>query len=1078
MASKRKILEAMTRSGLLDIAKHYEITGLTAQSKANIVDALAGSRKVQPDEFLTLFSRDDLKGLCQALSLDESGREKQLLIDRLMGLETGNSDTQTTANNTRQAMAKKKPKTDVDGLNVEDYRHSGAKRKNNPPAKIAAEGMVPVMPKIEYSYSPRRPPVLRFDTSGKADKLPELLEKATKGPLTKDEAQVLAEALRTQQPWLEWAGKQEAESKGNLEHPGIVPVYGLGCHTDGRPYYAMRFIKGDNLKEAIRQYHDRSAPARDRPLLLRQLRARFVAVCNAIAYAHSRGAIHRDLKPGNIMLGKYGETLVVDWGLAKVVGRSDEPPPGDTTESTLHVRLAGNSDTLGTQLGQAMGTPAYMSPEQAAGRGDVGPASDIYSLGATLYHLLVGRPAFQEADINVLLAKVREGDFPPPRKLHRDVPRPLESICLKAMATRPEDRYTSALALAADIEHWLGDEAVSAHRETVLARAGRWLRRHRARAASAAIILVVCAVALSVSTILIGLEQLETEKARKRAEHNFLEARKQGARAETNLQAAEKQRRRAETNFKEAQSERQRAEEQAAAARAQKKLADASAARALLLKNLAEQHGEQARLNFQKARDAVDQMLAETDKSLPRGADMQPIRRKILEKALTFYQGFRKEKSDDPEVRQNAGQAHARLADIYQRLGEEKLAHDNYVRAISLFQGLLEKSTDAQVRKDLARCHNNLGTLFSRQDKEKDAIQEYERSLAVMEKLVRDFPEEPDLQAELANTIINLGNRLAALGKASEARVQHDRAFEIISGLTQRNPHRLDYQHDLAGLHITQGQALERARKSQAAHDAFRSAHAVLVRLLKARPGDPDLRRDLATAHYGMGIQLANLKKGQQAYDEYQKALAIRQKLTDEFPRDFVYQTDLANSHHILGLRLSRMDRPADAEKSYRTALALRQKLVAEFPKRPLHQRQLAETLVELGALLERQGLNTAARESYRQALATLLTSKGHAVLARAAASLPRLMPSSWQDHLEAACCFARCADFTKTDDRLSAERKAGLARAYADQAIRFLQQAVDNGLTNPLLLDDPRLQSLRTRSDFGMIVTRLKNKL
>lgn len=225
MASKRKILEAMTKSGLLDIARHYEITGLTAQSKANIVDALAGSRKVQPDEFLTLFGRDDLKGLCQALSLDESGREKQLLIDRLMGREAGNIDTLATANNTRRAMAKKKPKTDVDGLNVEDYRHSGAKRKNNPPAKIAAEGTVPVMPKIEYSYSPRRPPVLRFDTSGKADNLPELLEKATKGPLTKDEAQILAEALRTQQPWLEWAGKLEVESKGFSVDPVALHIH-------------------------------------------------------------------------------------------------------------------------------------------------------------------------------------------------------------------------------------------------------------------------------------------------------------------------------------------------------------------------------------------------------------------------------------------------------------------------------------------------------------------------------------------------------------------------------------------------------------------------------------------------------------------------------------------------------------------------------------------------------------------------------------------------------------------------------------------------------------------------------------
>lgn len=869
----------------------------------------------------------------------------------------------------------------------------------------------------------------------------------------------------------------EAEITGNLEHPGIVPVYGLGCHADGRPYYAMRFIKGDNLKEAIRRYHDLATSPRDRPLLLRQLLARFVAVCNAIGYAHSRGAIHRDLKPGNIMLGKYGETLVVDWGLAKVVGRDDRWMPGETAESTLHVQLAGDSETLATQLGQTMGTPAYMSPEQAAGRTDVGPASDIYSLGATLYHLLVGQPPLQEPDVKRLLAKVRDGHFPPPRKLRRDVPRPLESICLKAMELKPEDRYRSALALAADVEHWLGDEAVSAHPETIAARAGRWLRRHRAWATSAAIILVVCAVALSTSTILIGLEQLETEKARANAERSFLEARKQGVRAEANWQTAEKERHRAEKNFQAAQRERKRAEEQAAEARAQKKLADQNAARALVLKNLAEQHGEQARINFQKARDAVDQMLAEADKSLPRGASMQPIRRKILEKALTFYQGFLKEKRDDPEVRQNAGQAHARLADIYQRLGEEKLAHENYGKAVGLFEGLLTTSKEAQLRKDLARCHNNLGTLLSRQDRDNEAIQSYEQSLSVMEKLVRDFPEEPDLQAELANTILNLGNRLAIVGRAKEARVQHDRAFEMVSALTQHHPQRIDFQQDLVNLYIAQGQSLERARKSQAAHEAFRNAHDLLVKLLKVRPNDPDLRRNLGAACHGMGIQLANLKKGQEAYEEYQKALEIRKKLAAEFPRDFIYETDLAGSYHFLGLRLSRLGRPVEAEKSYRQALALREKLAAEFPTRLLHQRQLAETLIELGALLEKQGLKNAALASNRQAITSLLATKGHALLARAAGSLPRLAPASWQDHLEAACCLAQCAVFAKFDERSSAESKTALERSYGDQAIRLLQQAVDKGLTNPLLLNDARLQALRARPDFGMIVSRLKGK-
>src|SRR5262249_14675664 len=149
-----------------------------------------------------------------------------------------------------------------------------------------------------------------------------------------------------------------------------------------------------SLKEAIDRFHqaDRQ-PGRDpaeRTLALRQLLGRFIDVCHAIAYAHSRGVIHRDLKPANILLGPYGETLVVDWGLAKVVGR-DDPTPQATAELTL--RPAPHSDSSETVAGTAIGTPAYMSPEQAEGRLEqIGPASDIYSLGATLYCLVTGGP--------------------------------------------------------------------------------------------------------------------------------------------------------------------------------------------------------------------------------------------------------------------------------------------------------------------------------------------------------------------------------------------------------------------------------------------------------------------------------------------------------------------------------------------------------------------------------------------------------------------------------------------------------------------------------------------------------------
>jgi len=279
----------------------------------------------------------------------------------------------------------------------------------------------------------------------------------------------------------------EAEITGKLEHPGIIPIYGLGHDLSGRPFYAMRFIGGDSLADAIDRYHDPNGPYVDptkKSLQLRELLGRFLDVCDALAYAHSRGVLHRDLKPGNIMLGPFGETLVVDWGLALLL---DRIPEGHESTHLAVKSTKADSASLPTEQGQAVGTAAYMPPEQADGAIEkLGPRSDVYGLGAILYSLLTGNHPIEGTSLEEILRRVHQGQIKPPRQVRPEVPASLEAVCLKALALKPDDRYATPKALAADIKAWLADLPVSARREPFAERARRWAKRNRTAVTAAA----------------------------------------------------------------------------------------------------------------------------------------------------------------------------------------------------------------------------------------------------------------------------------------------------------------------------------------------------------------------------------------------------------------------------------------------------------------------------------------------------------------------------------------------------------------------------------------------------------------
>lgn len=244
---------------------------------------------------------------------------------------------------------------------------------------------------------------------------------------------------------------QEARITGQLEHPGVVPVYELARRTsDGQPFYTMRFVKGRTLTEAARDYHLRRREGRADPLDFAALIQAFVAVGNTVAYAHARGVLHRDLKGQNVVLGDFGEVVVLDWGLAKRVG-DPEGSPGQTDLAGTE----GHPSNDHTLPGQTLGTPPYMAPEQADGRPDLIDArTDVYGLGAILYEILTGQPPISGSDTLDVLRRVREEPPAPPHLVWPEVPPGLEAVCLRALAKRPAERLASAVEVVREVQGW------------------------------------------------------------------------------------------------------------------------------------------------------------------------------------------------------------------------------------------------------------------------------------------------------------------------------------------------------------------------------------------------------------------------------------------------------------------------------------------------------------------------------------------------------------------------------------------------------------------------------------------------
>jgi WD40 repeat protein len=310
---------------------------------------------------------------------------------------------------------------------------------------------------------------------------------------------------------------REAVLTARLEHPSIVPIHDRGEDEDGRPYYTMRLVEGEPLSHAIAS----------RPTLGGRLElvSHVLALADAIAFAHDRGIIHRDLKPANVLVGKFGETVVVDWGLAKDVrepagsaSAAEDDEPGLALSlafaDTIGRTLADESDN--TRAGSTLGTPAYMPPEQFDGL-DVDARADVFALGAVLYHVLSGCSPYAGAPLGELVERIRAARPTPLRELEARVPRDLVAIVEKAMSPRREDRYPTAMTFADDLRRFQTGQLVTAYEYGAWALAGRWVHRFRAVLAVAAVALAVLVVVVAASVRRVLHERDAAERSRRAA---------------------------------------------------------------------------------------------------------------------------------------------------------------------------------------------------------------------------------------------------------------------------------------------------------------------------------------------------------------------------------------------------------------------------------------------------------------------------------------------------------------------------------------------------------------------------------
>ncbi|CAG0929701.1 partial Serine/threonine-protein kinase PknD, partial [Planctomycetaceae bacterium] len=432
---------------------------------------------------------------------------------------------------------------------------------------------------------------------------------------------------------------EEAQITGQLEHPGIGPVHEMGCDAQGRVFFTMKLVRGEPLSEVLRRLR-LGDPETVQAWPLDRMLGVFLKICEAVDFAHAHNVVHRDMKPANVMLGNFGEVLVMDWGLARVLGgpAKDSLVVNIETDSTERRNAAATASPEFTLDGTVVGTPAYMAPEQARGQlAKIDARTDVFALGAILYEMLCLRPPYEGADATQMIESAAQGEIKTPlaraakdptiryRMAHlpgSKIPRELDAVCMRALAIEPIDRYQDVRGLRDDVENFIAGRPVSVRRDSLATTAAKWVRRHPTLAtSSAAAILVILVSAAVIASVMADASMREAEsdrksmaetKTRMQAEHDAMDAMLKQTQAEKNAMQAFEEKAKAEAKAKDEAMAREAALKRRAEATLQYNLGrnQSSRVRSITERRLRERAGAMAEGAFIEAL-RIDPTMAE-----------------------------------------------------------------------------------------------------------------------------------------------------------------------------------------------------------------------------------------------------------------------------------------------------------------------------------------------------------------------------------------------------------------------------------------------------------------------------------